>query len=58
MNKNDELEFLKLDLENIIAGMEICENILSQEEKDHLLLHKRCLSVLERIEVAESEDTE
>ena len=58
MSRNDELEFLKIDLENAIAGMTICESILSQEEKDHLSLHRRCMSVLERIKVAESEKEE
>ena len=56
MRKEDELEFLKCDLENIIDGMTICEGILSSEEKDHLSLHRRCLSVLERIKVTESEE--
>ena len=57
MSREDELEFLKCDLKNMIVGMMICESILSQEEKDHLSLHRRCLSVLERIKVAEeSED--
>lgn len=56
MRKEDELEFLKCDLENMIQGMTICESILSQGEKDHLSLHRRCLFVLERIKVAESED--
>ena len=58
MRKEDELEFLKCDLENMIQGMTICESILRQEEKDHLSLHRRCLSVMERIKVAESEDKE
>lgn len=58
MSREDELEFLKCDLENMITGMTICESILSQEEKDHLSLHRRCLSVLQRIKVAESEDKE
>ena len=58
MSREDELEFLKCDLENIITGMAICEGILSQEEKEHLSLHRRCLSVLQRIKVAEGEDKE
>lgn len=49
MTKDEELEFLKMDLENIIQGMTICESILSQGEREHLDLHRRCLSVLERI---------
>ena len=52
----DELEFLKCDLLNMIAGMTICESILSQEEKDHLNLHRRCLSVLERIKPCEEKE--
>lgn len=56
MSKTDELEFLKCDLENMITGMTICKHTLSQEEIDHLSLHRRCLSVLERIKVAESEE--
>lgn len=56
MTREDELEFLKADLLNIITGMTICESVLTQEEKDHLSLHRRCLSILERIEVAESEE--
>ena len=58
MSKEDELEFLKCDLENMIVGMTICESILSQEEKDHLSLHRRCLSILSRIKPLESEETE
>lgn len=58
MDKNDELEFLKCDLENMITGMTICEGILSPEEKEHLSLHRRCLSVLQRIKVAEGSDKE
>ena len=58
MTREDELDFLKIDLRNIIDGMTICESILTQEERDHLSLHRRCLSVLERIKVAESEGTE
>lgn len=58
MSREDELEFLKCDLTNMITGMTICESILSQEEKDHLSLHRRCLSVLERIKVAERSDKE
>lgn len=46
----DELEFLKLDLENRIHGMTICAHILSEEEKEYLLLFQRCLSVMERIQ--------
>lgn len=56
MSREDELEFLKCDLENMITGMTICESILSQEEKEQLSLHRRCLSVLQRIKVAESEE--
>ena len=48
-----ELEWLKLDLENRIHGMTICAHILSEEEKDHLLLFQRCLSVMERIQPKE-----
>ena len=55
MSKEDELEFLKCDLENMIAGMTICESVLSQEEKDQLSLHRRCLSILNRIKPQESE---
>ena len=58
MTREDELEFLKCDLTNMITGMTICESILSQEEKDHLSLHRRCLSVLQRIKVAEGSDKE
>ena len=46
----EELEWLKLDLENRIHGMTICAHILSEEEKDYLLLFQRCLSVMERIQ--------
>ena len=53
MNKGEELAFLKLDLKNMITGMTICKNILSNEELDHLDLHRRCLSVLERIKPVE-----
>ena len=49
MSREEELEFLKMDLKNIITGMTICESILSLEEKEHLSIHRRCLSVLERI---------
>lgn len=55
MNKNDELEFLKCELENRIQGMTVCESILSNEEKDHLNLHRRCLSILERIKPVEGD---
>ena len=57
MSKEDELEFLKCDLENIIDGMTICEGILSPEEHSHLALHKRCLSILKRIKPANEEET-
>ena len=50
MSHGEELEFLKIDLKNMIAGMTICEHALNPEECNHLHLHKRCLSVLERIE--------
>ena len=56
MDKSDELNFLKCELKNVIDGMTMIEYLLSQEDKDHLNLHRRCLSVLERIEVAESEE--
>lgn len=56
MSKEDELEFLKCDLLNMISGMTICESILSPEEKDHLSLHRRCLSIFNRIEPLESEE--
>lgn len=56
MTREDELEFLKCDLENIITGMTICEGILSQEEKEHLSLHRLCLSVLQRIKAAEGSE--
>lgn len=49
MDRNQELEILKIELENMIVGMEICEGLLSQEEKDHLNLHRRSLSILKRI---------
>lgn len=57
MNRTDELEILKIDMENIIAGMTICEGILSPEEHSHLALHKRCLSILKRIKPADEEET-
>ena len=53
MSREEELEFLKMDLKNIITGMTICESILSLEEKEHLSIHRRCLSVLERIKPRE-----
>ncbi len=56
MDKSDELNFLKCDLKNMIDGMTMVESLLSQTEKDHLNLHRRCMSVLERIEAAESEE--
>jgi len=56
MKREEELEFLKIDLNNIIRGMTICESLLSDEEKDHLNLHRRCLSILERIKVSKSEN--
>lgn len=49
----NELEILKMDLENRIHGMTICAYILSEEEKDYLLLFQRCLSVMERIQPKE-----
>lgn len=52
-DRNQELEMLKIDLENAIVGMEICEGMLSREEKDHLNLHRRCMSILERIRPSE-----
>lgn len=55
MSRNDELELLKCELKNVIQGMVICKAILSEEEKDHLSLFMHCLSVLERIKVAEEE---
>lgn len=51
--KGDELEFLKIDLANMIQGMTICESILGQKEKEHLDLHRRCYSILERIKPKE-----
>ena len=54
----DELEFLKCDLDNMIAGMTICGSILSQEEKDYLLLFQRCRSVLDRIKPVEAEGSD
>ena len=51
----EELEFLKCDLENIIDGMTICGGILSDEEKDILLLLNRCKSVLDRIKPCKEE---
>lgn len=56
MNKTDELEILKIELENIIDGMSICSEILTPEEHTHLVLHKRCLSILKRIKPAEDKD--
>lgn len=58
MTREDELEFLKCDLTNMITGMTICEGMLSQEEQEHLSLHRRCLSVLQRIKVAERSEKE
>lgn len=49
MDRNQELEILKIELENMIVGMEICEGLLSQEAKEHLNLHRRSLSILKRI---------
>ena len=53
MRRGEELEFLKADLENMIIGMTIAESLLSQEEREHLSLHRRCMSILERIKPAE-----
>lgn len=55
MNRNTELEILKIDLDNIIAGMTICKNILRPEEADYLNLFKRCKSVLDRIKPSDNE---
>ena len=54
--RSEELEILKCDLENIISGMTICAHILSEEEKDCLLLFQRCLSVMERIKPTEESE--
>ena len=51
MSREDELEILKLDLENIIEGMTICGSVLTREESKCLSLFRRCLSVLKRIKV-------
>ena len=55
MSKTDELDFLKYDLENMITDMMEYESKLSYEEKNHLSLHRRCLSILNRTELQESE---
>lgn len=49
---NEELELLKAELENVIDGMTICEELLTPEEWGHLKLHKRCLVILKKIRPA------
>ena len=56
MDREAELYFLKNELENVIQGMALCKSILSREEREHLDLHRRCLSELERIKPAEGEE--
>ena len=52
-----ELEILQIDLENLITGMAICKDILSDGEKDCLAMLKRCKSVIDRIQpVSEKEN--
>lgn len=50
MEKGDELELLKAELDNRIDGLLICKAFLTDEEKDLLKLLSKCRSVLNRIE--------
>lgn len=51
MNGDDqELELLKAQLDNRISGMMIAAELLSDDEKNMLLLLQHCKSVLDRIE--------
>lgn len=43
MTREDELEFLKADLVNIIEGMTICESILTQEERGSFITSQAVL---------------
>lgn len=58
MTKSEELEFLKIDLDNVIQGMAICDSILSKDERYYLLLFQRCKSVLDRIKPIGEENKE
>lgn len=49
MEKGDELELLKSELDNRIDGLLICKAFLTDDEKDLLKLLSRCRSVLNRI---------
>lgn len=49
MEKGDELELLKSELDNRIDGLLICKAFLTDDEKDLLKLLSKCRSVLNRI---------
>lgn len=49
MEKDDELELLKAELDNRIDGLLICKAFLTDDEKDLLKLLSKCRSVLNRI---------
>ncbi len=49
MEKSDELELLKTELDNRIDGLLICKAFLTDEERDLLKLLSKCRSVLNRI---------
>lgn len=49
MEKDDELELLKIELDNRIDGLLICKAFLTDEEKDLLKLLSKCRSVLNRV---------
>lgn len=44
-----ELEALKIDLNNLIDGMTILTDTLTENEKECLRMLCRCLSVIDRI---------
>ena len=48
MEKGDELELLKSELDNRIDGLLICKAFLTDDEKDLLKLLSKCRSVLNR----------
>ena len=48
-NREQELEILKIDLDNLITGMAVCKSILTNGERDCLEVLIRCKSILDRI---------
>ena len=44
-----ELEMLQNDLDNLITGMAICRDALTEGERECFTMLKRCKSVIDRI---------